>query len=167
MGDTGIPITGNCVADTLNSGNNGAMATANAGAVAAETNVFVLSDVYFTVTRYQFNDSSYYNIVNKVFSEGRAFTIHFKNYDMFTGTSTTSRTQTHRITAASECLNWVVNTLISPQATAEVGAYQATFDSQVSSALPRTFNNSCYFVRNGSKIKTRYYKTDGYADREG
>ena len=29
---------------------------------------------------------------------------------MSTGPSTTSRTQTHRITAASECLNWVVNT---------------------------------------------------------
>ena len=110
MGDTGIPITGNCVADTLNSGNNGAMATANAGAVAAETNVYILSDVYFTITRYQFNDSSYYNIVNKVFSEGKAFNIHFKNYDMYTGTPTTSRTQTHRVTCASECLNWVVNT---------------------------------------------------------
>ncbi len=41
------------------------MATGNGGAVAAETNVFVLSEVYFTITKYQFNDSSYYNIVNK------------------------------------------------------------------------------------------------------
>ncbi len=182
MGDTGIAIAGNCVADTLNSGNNGAMATGNGGAVAAETNVYTLSDVYFTITRYQFNDSSYYNIVNKVFSEGKAFNIHFKNYDMYTGTPTTSRTQTHRVTCASECLNWVVNTfqlndretqqqivntLISPQATGEVGAYQATFDSQVASSLPRTFNNSCYFVRNGSKIRTSYYKTDGYAEGNG
>ena len=101
---------------------------------------------------------------------------------MFTGTPTTSRNQTHRITAASECLNWVVNTfqlndretqqqvvntLISPQATGEVGAYQATFDSQVASSLPRTSNNSCYFVRNGSKIRTSYYKTDGYAEGNG
>ena len=182
MGDTGIAIAGNCVADTLNSGNNGAMATGNGGAVAAETNVYTLSDVYFTITRYQFNDSSYYNIVNKVFSEGKTFNIHFKNYDMYTGTPTTSRTQTHRVTCANECLNWVVNTfqlndretqqqivntLISPQATGEVGAYQATFDSQVASSLPRTFNNSCYFVRNGSKIRTSYYKTDGYAEGNG
>ncbi len=87
-------------------------------------------------------------------SEGRAFTIHFKNYDMFTGTTTTSRTQTHRITAASECLNWVVNTfqlndretqqqvlntLISSQAAGEIGVYQDTFDSQLASSLPRTF----------------------------
>ncbi len=69
-------------------------------------------------------------------SESKSFTIHFKNHDMITGTTTTSRTQTHRITAASECLNWVVNTfqlndretqkqvvntLISPQAAGEMG----------------------------------------------
>ena len=176
MGDTGIPIDGNVKIGGLNNGDLGDLNNTNASAVAAETNVYTLSDVYFTVTRYQFYDPSYYNIVNKVFSENRAFTIHFKNYDMFTGTSTTARTQTHRITAASECLNWVVNTfqlndretqqqvvntLIAPQAAGEVGAYQATFDSQVAAALPRTFNNSVYFVRNGSKIKTSYYKIDG------
>jgi hypothetical protein len=182
MGDTGIPIEGNVKIGGLNNGDLGDLNLTNAAAVAAETNVYVLSDVQFTITRYQFNDSSYYNIVNKVLSEGRAFTIHFKNYDMFTGTTTTSRTQTHRITAASECLNWVVNTfqlndretqqqvvntLISPQAAGEVGVYQATFDSQLASALPRTFNNSVYFVRNGSKIKTSFYKLDGNPQGNG
>ena len=182
MGDTGIPIDGNVKIGGLNNGDLGDLNNTNAAAVPAETNIFVLSDVYFTITRYQFYDPSYYNIVNKVFSENRAFTIHFKNYDMFTGTSTTARTQTHRITAASECLNWVVNTfqlndretqqqvvntLISPQASGEIGVYQATFDSQVASALPRTFNNSVYFVRNGSKIKTSYYKLDGNPQGNG
>lgn len=176
MGDTGIAIDGNVKIDGLNSGNLGDLNNTNAAAVAAETNIFVLSDIFLTVTRYMFQDSSYYNIINKVFSDNRVFNIHFKNYDMFTGPSTTSRNQTHRITAASECLNWVVNTfqlndretqqqvvntLISPQASGEVGAYQATIDSQIASALPRTFNNSVYFVRNGSKIKTSYYKIDG------
>ena len=176
MGDTGIAIDGNVKIDALNSGNLGDLNNVNAAAVAAETNTFILSDIFFTVTRYQFYDPTYYNIINKVFSEGRVFNIHFKNYDMYTGPSTTSRTQTHRVTVASECLNWVVNTfqlndretqqqvcntLISPQAAAEVGAYQATIDSQIASALPRTFNNSVYFVRNGSKIKTSYYKVDG------
>ncbi len=36
----------------------------------------------------------------------------------------------------------VVNTLIAPQAAGEIGAYQATFDSQAAASLPRTFNNS-------------------------
>jgi hypothetical protein len=102
---------------------------------------------------------------------------------MFAGTPTTARIQTYRITAASECLYWVVNTfqlndretqqqvvntLIAPEASGEVGAYQATFDSQVAASLSRTFNNkSCYFVRNGSKLETSFYKTDGCAEGNG
>jgi hypothetical protein len=49
-----------------------------------------------------------------------------------------------------------VNKLKSPQAAGKIGRCQATIDSQVASALPRIFNNSVYFVRNGSKIKTSY-----------
>ena len=90
MGDTGIAIDGNVKVGALNNGDLGVLNTTNTAAVAAETNVYTLSDVYFTVTRYQFYDPSYYNIVNKVFSENRAFTIHFKNYDMFTGPPTTN-----------------------------------------------------------------------------
>jgi hypothetical protein len=82
MGDTGIPIDGNVRIGGLNNGDLGELNNTNASAVPPETNVFVLSDVQFTITRYQFNDSSYYNIVNKVLSEGRAFTIYFKNYDI-------------------------------------------------------------------------------------
>jgi hypothetical protein len=107
---TGIAIEGNIKIRGLNNGDLGDLNFTNAAAVSAEINVFVLSDVYFTITGYQFFDSSYYNIVNKVMSEGGSFTIHFKNYDMFTGTTTTSRTQNCKITAASECLNWAVNT---------------------------------------------------------
>ena len=176
MGDTGITIEGNVKIGGLNNGDLGDLNNVNAAAVVAETNVYTLSDIYFTITRYQFYESTYYDIVNKVFSDGRTFNIHFKNYDMFTGPSTTSRTQTHRITTASECVNWVVNTfqlndretqqqivntLISPQAAGELGVYQATIDSQIASALPRTFNNAVYFVRNGSKIRNSYYKIDG------
>jgi hypothetical protein len=176
LGDTGIAIAGNVKIGALNSGDLGALNSTNASAISAETNSYTLTDIYFTVTRYTFNDSTYYNIVNKVFEEDRVFNIHFKNYDMFLGPSTTSRTQTHRITVASECLNWVVNTfqlndretqqqvlntLIAPQCAGEVGAYQATIDSQIAAALPRTFNNSIYFCRNGSKIKNSSYKVDG------
>ena len=176
LGDTGIRIEGNVKIGGLNYGDLGALNNTNAAAIAAETNTFTLSDVYFTITRYQFYDATYYNIVNKVFEEDRVFNIHFKNYDVFLGPSTTSRTQNHRITVASECLNWVVNTfqlndretqqqvlntLIAPQCAGEVGAYQATIDSQIASSLPRTFNNSIYFCRNGSKIKNSYYKVDG------
>jgi len=176
LGDTGIKVDGNVKIGALNNGDLGVLNTTNASTVAGETNTFTLSEIYLTVTRYQFYDSTYYNIINKVFSEGRVFNIHFKNYDVFTGTTTTSRTQTHRINVAGECVNWVVNTfqlndretqqqvlntLISPQCAGELGAYQATIESQIASALPRTFNNSIYFCRNGSKIKNSYYRVDG------
>ncbi len=72
-GDTGIPIDGNVKIGGLNKGDLGDLNNTNAAAVAAETNVYVLSDVYFTVTRYPFFYPSYY----KVFPENRAFTIHF------------------------------------------------------------------------------------------
>ena len=54
MGDTGIPIEGNVKIGGLNNGDLGDLNNTNAAAVAAETNVFTLSDVYFTITRYQF-----------------------------------------------------------------------------------------------------------------
>jgi hypothetical protein len=92
MGDTGIPIDGNVKIDALNSENLGDALNVNGAAVAGETNVFTLSDIFITITRYQFYEPTYYNIINKVFSEGRVFNIHFKNYDMYTGPSTRSRT---------------------------------------------------------------------------
>ncbi len=55
----------------------------------------------------------------------------------------------------------VVNSWISPQAAGEIGVYPATFDSQIASALPRTFNYSVCFVRDGSKIRKSYDKLDG------
>ena len=53
-----------------------------------------------------------------------------------------------------------INTLISPPQSGESGLYAATFDNQVDSGLPRTFNNALYFVRNGSKIKTSKWSVD-------
>ncbi len=42
-----------------------------------------------------------------------------------------------------------------------MSVYQATMDSQIAGALPSTFNDSVYFVCNGSKIRVTYYKVDG------
>jgi hypothetical protein len=50
MGDTGIAIDGNVELGDLNNGDLGDLHNTNAAAVAAEINVYVLSDVYFTVS---------------------------------------------------------------------------------------------------------------------
>jgi hypothetical protein len=75
----------------------------------------------------------------------------------------------------SECINYVlatfrpngystianpVNTLISPLSTGHTGTYQATIDNQIASALPYTFNNSKFFLRNGQKISRLGFKVD-------
>ena len=72
-----------------------------------------------------------------------------------------------RITVSSQSLNSLIgtfqapnrtaitqpiNTLISPPQAGETVVYNATFDNQVDSGMPQTFNNALYFVRNGSKI---------------
>ena len=81
----------------------------------------------------------------------------FKNYQMFTGTSTIDKNQSMRITVSSQSLNYLIgtfqapnrtnitqpiNTLISPPQAGETGVYSATFDNQVDSGMPRTFNNA-------------------------
>lgn len=80
-----------------------------------------------------------------------------------------------RVSVSSQSLNYVmgtfqapnrntitqpINTLISPPQSGEAGLYAATFDNQVASGMPRTFNNALYFVRNGSKIKTSKWAVD-------
>jgi hypothetical protein len=53
-----------------------------------------------------------------------------------------------------------MNTLISPPQAGETGVYGATFDNQVDSSMPRTFDNALYFVRNGSKIVSPKWSVD-------
>ena len=80
-----------------------------------------------------------------------------------------------RISVSSQSLNYLIgtfqapnrttitqpiNTLISPPQAGENGVYSATFDNQVDSGMPRTFNNALYFVRNGSKIKSSKWSVD-------
>ena len=80
-----------------------------------------------------------------------------------------------KITLASQSLNYVmatfqapnrttiqqpINTLISPPQAAETGVYNATFENQVRNGMPRTFNNSIYFLRNGSKLKNSKWALD-------
>jgi hypothetical protein len=94
---------------------------------------------------------------------------------MFTGTSTIDKNQSMRITVSSQSLNYLIgtfqapnrttitqpiNTLISPPQAGETGVYSATFDNQVDSGMPRTFNNALYFGRNGSKIKNTKWSVD-------
>jgi hypothetical protein len=174
IGDTGAGSAGNCTTGTVGS-NYQTAAIPNAGAIAAETPSFTFSNINFTIAQYQFGDSSYYDALNRALECSHEFQIYFKNYQIFTGTSTIDKTQSMRITVSSQSLNYLIgtfqapnrttitqpiNTLISPPQSGEIGKYSATFDNQVDSGMPRTFNNAFYFVRNGSKIKNSKWSVD-------
>jgi hypothetical protein len=174
IGDTGAGTAGNCTVGTVGS-NYQTAAIPNAAAIAGETPSFTFSNINFTITRYEFGDSSYYDALNRALDSGHEFQIYFKNYQMFTGTSTIDKNQSMRITVSSQSLNYLIgtfqapnrttitqpiNTLISPPQAGETGVYSATFDNQVDSGMPRTFNNALYFVRNGSKIKSSKWSVD-------
>ena len=174
IGDTGAGSAGNCTTGTVGS-NYQQAAIPNAGAIAADTPSFTFSNINFTITRYEFGDSSYYDALNRALDSGHQFQIYFKNYQTFTGTSTLDKNQSMRITVSSQSLNYLIgtfqapnrttitqpiNTLISPPQAGETGVYNASFDNQVDSGMPRTFNNALYFVRNGSKIVSSKWSVD-------
>ena len=175
IGDTGAGSVGNCTTGTV--GTNYAQALPGGGnaLIAADTPSFTFSNINFTITRYEFGDSSYYDALNRALDSGHQFQIYFKNYQTFTGTATNSKTQSMRVTISSQSLNYLIgtfqapnrttitqpiNTLISPPQAGENGVYSATFDNQVDSGMPRTFNNALYFVRNGSKILSSKWSVD-------
>lgn len=175
LGDTGVVVTGNITA--LNVPGTATNITIGAqGAIAADTTLtYTLSNISFSIVRYEFGDSTYQDAINTALSSGHEFELYFKNYQSFNGTPSTDKTQSMKITLASQSLNYVmatfqapnrttiqqpINTLISPPQAAETGIYNATFENQVRNCMPRTFNNSIYFLRNGSKLKNSKWALD-------
>ena len=156
IGDTGAGSAGNCTTGTVGS-NYQTAAIPNAGSITADTPSFTFSNINFTITRYEFGDSSYYDALNRALDSRHQFKIYFKNYQTFTGTSTIDKKQAMRITISSQSLNYLIGTfqasnsstitqpiktLISPPQSGENGVYSATFDNQVDSGMPRTFNTA-------------------------
>ncbi len=101
IGDTGAGTAGNCTIGPVGS-NYQTAAIAATGAIAADTPSFTFSNINFTFTRYEFGDSSHYDALNRALDSGHQFQIYFKNYQVFTGTSTNDKTQAIRITMSSQ-----------------------------------------------------------------
>jgi hypothetical protein len=55
----------------------------------------------FKAELYNFGDSSYYNALNRALDSGHEFQIYFKNYQIFTRTSTIDKNQSMRITVST------------------------------------------------------------------
>jgi len=169
IGDTLVPETGSF-------DNEYTTVTANGAAVAAGDSSYTISNVILHIEALQFKNSDYYDIMNQLVDSGK-WKYHFKRYVLQNDAATagTARTIDYRMVVNSECLNYILatfrpaayltpanpmNTLISPQGTGNTGAFQATFQSQVNSGLPFTFNNSRFFCRNGLNVGRMGWKVD-------
>ncbi len=64
IGDTGAGSAGNCTTGTVGA-NDQQAAIPNAAAMAGDTPSFTFSNINFTITRYEFGDSSYYDALNR------------------------------------------------------------------------------------------------------
>ena len=87
-GNTGTGNTGNAITGTVgtNYQSTGAGTVPNAGVVAADTTIgFTLSNITFSIVRYEFADKSYTDSLNAALDRGHEFSIYFKNYQTFTG----------------------------------------------------------------------------------
>ena len=165
-GDTGVASAGN---------SNAAYATfANSAQIDAENSVYYISNIVLHIEALQFKTRDYYDVMNRLVETGQ-YKYHFKRYVLYSDVATTSRQIDYRMVVNSECVNYIlacfrpngygtianpVNTLIAPLSAGHTGAYQATIDNQIASALPYTFNNSKFFIRNGQRIARLGFKVD-------
>jgi len=167
-GDVGHAETGNT--------NNDFDAFATAAAIAAEGTSYEVRDIVLHIEALQFKTSDYYDVMNRLVDSG-AYKYHYKRYVLQTDSATTGtgRTIDYRMVVNSECLNYVMacfrpasytteatvlNTLVAPQGAGNFGSYQATWQSQVNSGLPFTFNQSKFFCRNGLNVSRMGWKVD-------
>lgn len=146
-------------------------AVTDAGVVAATAANYTLSNVKFTIVRYDL-PSEFYALEAAKLASGSVFKIWFPNYSVQSCTSVLgiNKTGVNRTSISCRSLDWVMGTFRLPTYTnieiplntippslaaiGPVGTTVATWESQVRAGLRRLFNNSRYFARNGSSINT-------------
>ena len=149
--------------------NLGQNAVAADAAFAAEAAGYTLKNVKFSIVRYDMPQEFYMAQASKLGS-GTVFKLWFPNYSIQSCPSVAcgNKKGVNRTSISTRSLDWVlgtfrlpnyttidfpVNTLPpSPAATGVVGATKNTWEAQVRAGCRRLFNNSKYFVRNGSSI---------------
>jgi hypothetical protein len=158
--DTGILTTGVASTD--------AVITA-AAAVAETTANYTLSNVKFTIVRYDL-PTEFYQLERAKLASGAVFKIWFPNYTVQSCTSVlaVNKQGVNRTSISCRSLDWVMGTFRLPTYTTIGGPLNSletslalygtlgqnvyTFDSQVRAGARRLFNNSRYFARNGTSI---------------
>ena len=146
--------------------------------LAAEGTSYKISDISFTISRIDL-PQSVYDAMNSVLASGVAYQLWYPNYSIFTGQPTTGKSGTTRISISTSSLEMVIGTFQVPNrdqqsfpitydyttannngawinnddSKGEWGTNAKTFKQAVLQGLPITFNQSKYFIRNGTQIK--------------
>jgi hypothetical protein len=137
--------------------------------VDATTSNYSLSDVKFTIVRYDLPSEFYMTEASRLAS-GAVFKLWFPNYSVQSCPSVTSLNKqgVNRTSISCRSLDWVMGTFRlpnytnieaplnslgpAPAALGPVGQSKYTWEAQVRAGLRRLFNNSRYFARNGTSI---------------
>jgi len=156
------------ILNSTNYGFLGDIATSNGGAVSAEAAQFVLSNINFNIVRMDM-PAYFYEAMANVLASGAVYKLYYPNYQIFTGQSTTSKSGTTRFAITTKSLDYcigtfqvasrdtistVLNSSISPATSGEFGNASYTAGALINSGAQRVFNQSKYFARNGSGVKT-------------
>lgn len=146
----------------------GDIATINGGAVAAEAAQYVLSNINFNIVRMDM-PSIFYEAMANVLASGAIYKLYYPNYQIFTGQSTTNKSGTTRFSittksldycigtfqvAARDTISTVLNSGVSAASAGEFGNASYTAGALINAGAQRVFNQSKYFARNGSGVKS-------------
>jgi hypothetical protein len=165
-------VAGAGTLDTLLNSTNygflGDIGVTNGGAVAAEAAQYVLSNISFNIVRMDM-PSIFYEAMANVLASGAVYKLYYPNYQIFTGQSTTNKSGTTRFSITTKSLDYcigtfqvanrdtistVLNSNLSPATSGEYGNASFTAGALINSGGQRVFNQSKYFARNGSGVKT-------------
>jgi len=150
-----------------------AAATKVGAAVAAEGTSYKLTDISFTMVRYDL-PKAVTDAMTAVLESNSVYQYWFPSYTSFMGQPVTgSKTGTTRISLSTSSLEMLIGTFmvqnrdtqsypilgnfnsysLATQASAEYGLSDKSFRAALQKSLPLCFNQSKYFVRNGTTIK--------------
>jgi len=165
-------VAGAGTLDTLLNSTNygflGDIGVTNGGAVAAEAAQYVLSNISFNIVRMDM-PSIFYEAMANVLASGAVYKLYYPNYQIYTGQSTTNKSGTTRFAITTKSLDYcigtfqvanrdtistVLNSNLSPATSGEYGNASFTAGALINSGGQRVFNQSKYFARNGSGVKT-------------
>jgi hypothetical protein len=146
----------------------GDIATSNGAVVAAESAQYVLSSIGFNIVRMDM-PSYFYEAMANVLAAGTVYKLYYPNYQIFTGQSSTSKSGTTRFSITTKSLDYcigtfqvasrdtistVLNSGIAGGGSGEYGSASYTAGALINAGAQRVFNNSKYFARNGTGVKS-------------